>query len=126
MHKLTAILATLALAIGSASAAAAPRKHHARRGPSPAKLASAAWVRDCVHERTGPTDGLSVPIATRLCKAMSRIHDAIEACEQAVVDACVDQALPDGSTDCMDEALADEFAATCFVRPDAPVAKGGK
>lgn len=124
MHKLTAILASLALAT---SAVAAPRKHHARRAPSPAKLASAAWVRDCVHERTGPTDGLSVPIATRLCKAMSRIHDAIEACEQAVVDACVDQALPDGSTDCMDDALASEFAATCFVRPDAPVAaRGGK
>lgn len=124
MHKLTAILASLALAT---SAAAAPRKHHARRAPSPAKLASQQWVRDCVHERTGPTDGLELADATRLCRALSRIHDAIEACEEAIVNICVAQANPDGSTDCMDEALAAEFAATCFVRPDAPVGpKGGK
>ncbi len=119
MHKLTAILATLAL---SSSASAAPRKahhahhaHHARRAPSPAKIASQQWVRDCVHERTGPTGGLSVTVATRLCRALSRVHDAIEVCEQAVVDACVEQ---DGAASCEDDALAVESTATCYPQPD--------
>jgi hypothetical protein len=123
MHKITAILASLALV---APASAGPRRH-ARRAPSPAKLASQQWVRDCVHERTGPTDGLSVTVATRLCKAMSRIHDAIEACEQAVSDACVDQCTDTANgCDCTDDAIAAEFAL-CFPRQDAPVGgKGGK
>jgi len=128
MHKLAAILASLALA--STVAVAAPRKHHAaRRAPSPAKIAAQQWVRDCVHERTGPTDGLTVPVAQRLCRAMSRIHDAIEACEQAITDACVEQCTDTtNGCDCnTEDGLAAEFAATCFPKPDAPVvAKGGK
>ncbi len=119
---------TLALVLMLAATPAVAKPHHARKAPSPAKVAAASWVRDCVHERTGPTDGLTAPVATRLCKAMSRVHVAIEACEQAVVDACVEQCTDtEQGCDCMDDALAAEFAATCFVRPDAPVApKGGK
>lgn len=111
MRKIAAILATLALAT---SADAKPRRQH--KPPTAKALASAEWVRDCVHERDGDTDGLSVPTALKLCKAMRRVHDAIEACHLAVIDACLEQEEDRGK--CSDAALAAEFAATCFPKPD--------
>lgn len=38
---------------------------------------------------------------------------AIAACEQAIVDRCVENAKPDGSTDCMDSDLWSEFIEIC-------------
>lgn len=46
----------------------------------------------------------------KIAKAKARVTKAIEACEQAVVDACVAAAKPDGSTDCEDEFLKPAFA----------------
>lgn len=67
MHKLTAILATLALAT---SAAAAPRKH-----VSKAQAAKERLVLACVEERTGPDGGIEVEDAMRLCRGIAR-HQA--------------------------------------------------
>lgn len=95
-----------------------------------------SWMTTCIHERTGPTDGISVAEARKICRAEQPDHEvsaakaqlalaranakvakakakaakAIETCEQAVVDACVEAAKPDGSTDCEDEALKPAFA----------------
>lgn len=68
MHKLTAILATLAL---STTALAAPRRQNQSRKAAAKEHA----VLLCVDERTGPTDGLELEEAFRLCRAIAR-HDA--------------------------------------------------
>lgn len=127
MHRTALTLALLASLVGIADAKPrrAPRKQH-----------DSAWLTACIHDRTGPVGGVSKPEARKLCKAEQPDDDieaakaqlalakanakiakarakaakAIEACEQAVVDACVAAALPDGSTDCEDEALKPAFA----------------
>lgn len=94
------------------------------------------WVKDCITERTGPTGGIPVTEARKICraeepedeveaskrqlavarakaklaKAKAKLAKVIEACEQAVVDVCVETALPDGSTDCEDSALKAQFS----------------
>jgi hypothetical protein len=69
MHKLAAILATLALAT---SASAAPRKH-----PSKSQAARERFVLACVDERTGPAKdgGLELDEAEKLCRGIVR-HQA--------------------------------------------------
>jgi hypothetical protein len=120
------ILAALALSLVAGSASAAPhRKPHRQR--------DTAWVRTCIHERTGPEGGIPVAEARAIClaeqpddevsaakqqltiaranarvaKAKERAHRAIEACEQAIVDSCF-AALPDGK--CEDTDLTTAFA----------------
>jgi hypothetical protein len=127
-------IAALVLALTTTTAVAAPRhKAHKPRAES-------RWMRDCITERTGPTEGLTVSDARRICtaeqpedevsaakaalvlarmnakvaKAKARVAKAIEACEQAVVDRCVEFAKPDGSTDCEDAALRTEFNLACL------------
>lgn len=128
MHRLTAALALTASLVTIADAK--PRRH-ARRPHH-----DSAWMTTCIHERTGPTDGITVTEARRICKAeapddevsaaksqlalakanakvakaRAKAAKAIEACEQAVVDACVEAAQPDGSSDCEDNALKPAFA----------------
>lgn len=96
-------IAALALVLSlTATSFAAPRHKGA------AKAQREADLKACVHERTGPTGGITLAEATRLCRALAKAdaavakaHRAIAACEQAVTDACVEGAAPDGSTDCM-------------------------
>lgn len=132
MRNLSTLLAALALTT-SAAWAGPHRKPHARK-------ADTAWMRDCIHERTGPVGGVSFAEARAICtaeqpddevaaaklqlalarsnakvqKARARARKAIEACEQAVVDACVEAAKPDGSTGCEDAALRPQFNAVCL------------
>lgn len=131
------LFVVLALLIGAAPIASAGthRKPHARK-------TDGAWMRGCIHERTGPVGGVSLAEARAICgaelpddeveaakhalalaranarvaKAQAKARKAVEACEQAVVDACVEAALPDGSTDCMDEALRPQFNAVCLAQ----------
>lgn len=129
------LIASLALLLASTTADARPRKAHKPRPES-------KWMRDCIHERTGPTDGVTVTEARRICKAeqpddeleaakhalaaarakakvtkaQERARKALEACEQAVVDRCVEDADPDGSSSCEDDALATEFEVVCLGR----------
>lgn len=110
-----------------------------RRAARKARVES-KWIRDCITERTGPVGGVSVREARTICKAeqpedeveaakhtlavarlnakvakaKTRVAKAIEACEQAVVDRCVELANPDGSTDCEDAALKAEFSLACL------------
>jgi hypothetical protein len=133
-HALRHLIAscTLSAALLSAAHAAPHRKTHK-------STTGSKWMIDCVYERTGPVGGISKAEARKLCeaempddeierlssdlrkarraarmqKAIERARKAVLACEQAVVDVCVENANPDGSTDCMDEALehAGSFAA---------------
>lgn len=125
--------AALVLAI-TTTAHAAPR-HKAHRPRVESK-----WVRDCIAERTGPTEGITVAEARRICraeepedevsvarrgltlarlnakvaKAKAQVAKAIEACEQTVTDRCVELASPDGTTDCDTTAgLRAEFELVC-------------
>lgn len=132
-----AVLACLALATLTSIADSRPRR---------APRTDTAWVRNCIHERTGPTDGISVTEARQICraeqpddevsaakrelvlaranakvaKAKARARKAIEACEQAIVDRCVETANPDGSTNCMDSDLWPEFELVCSERGPRP------
>jgi len=134
MRNLIAALALL-LATTSAADAGSHRKPHARK-------TDGAWMRGCIHERTGPVGGVSLTEARAICgaelpddevaaakqalalaranarvaKAKAKVAKAVEACEQAVVDACVEAALPDGSTDCEDAALRPQFNAVCLAQ----------
>lgn len=94
MHRIAATLAlVVALATLHTSAVdAKPRKHSApqKQPDSPAVAKAKAQLK--------------------VARAVAKAAKAIEACEQAVVDACVESAKPDGSTDCEDEALKAEFA----------------
>jgi hypothetical protein len=108
-------------------------------------------MRDCIHERTGPTDGISVKEARTICKAEQpddelesakqaltiaklnakvtkageRARKALEACAQAVTDRCVESADPVTGTDCdVDAGLHVEFALVCLGQvPAKPAAK---
>jgi hypothetical protein len=100
-------ITTLALVLSLASTASASPRH---RGA--AKASREAALKVCVHERTGPTGGITVAEATKLCRLEAKVRAAqakakavIAACEQAVADLCVETAAPDGSTDCMAPAL---------------------
>lgn len=133
-------LAALALIASIAFPAVADAKPRARK-PHAAKR-DTQWMRDCIHERTGPVDGVSKSEARAICaaeqpddevaaaraqlslarlnakvaKAKARVAKAIEACEQAVVDRCVETAPPDGSKSCEDDALRAEFNLVCLAQ----------
>jgi hypothetical protein len=124
-------LAAIALVLASLANIADAKPRHARVAKR-----DTAWMRSCIHERTGPDGGIPVSEARAICKAeqpdddvaaaraqlslaranakivkaRARAAKAIEACEQAVVDACVAAAKPDGSTNCEDENLKPAFA----------------
>lgn len=130
------MLARLALVLSLLAPTVADAK------PRRAKVAKhdTAWMRSCIHERTGPDGGIPVGEARTIClaeqpedevsaartqlklarmnariaKAKARVAKAIESCEQAVVDRCIEFAKPDGSTDCMDDALRGEFNLACL------------
>ncbi|HKQ66011.1 MAG TPA: hypothetical protein VJZ73_13435 [Methylomirabilota bacterium] len=131
------LLASLALLLATSTADAKPRKAH-----KPA--AQSQWMRDCIHERTGPTDGVSPAEARRICtaeqpedeveatkaalvvarlnakvaKAKARAAKALDACAQAVTDRCVELADPTGGTDCnVDAGLRAEFELVCLGKP---------
>lgn len=121
-------LIALALLLTATSVDAKPRK-------LPHRMRDTAWMKSCITERTGPTDGVTVAEARRICraeqpedevsaakqqlavaraaskvaKAKERSHKAIEACEQAVVDSCVAAAPADGSVNCEDADLRTAF-----------------
>lgn len=133
-----ALIAT-ALALLTSTADSKPR-----RGRAP--HADTAWVRTCIHERTGPTDGVSATEARQICraeqpddevsvarqglalaranakvaKAKVRVVKAVRACEQAIVDRCVEGAAVDGSTNCMDSDLWPEFVELCAEQGKRP------
>lgn len=89
----------LALAAMTTLAHAAPRKSRA----------DSAWVKTCIHERTGPDGGIPVAEARRICRAEepSKLEKAMERtakraesrrtraakvqerCEVALYEACV-------------------------------------
>lgn len=123
-------LATLALVLSLASTAAAKPRHHV-----PHRAKQTAWMKACIHERTGPDGGIPVGEARTLClaeqpeddvdvakrqltearakakvvKARERVAQAIEACEQAIVDSCVATAPDDGTASCEDTDLRAAF-----------------
>lgn len=143
MRTMTAIALCLATLTSTVDAKPRARRPHATARDS-------KWVRECIHERTGPDGGISVAEARKACraeepedlvaaakseltlaranakvaKAKARVAKAIEACEQAIVDRCVATAAPDGSTDCMDSALWPEFQLVCGERGPRP--EGGQ
>lgn len=114
------------------------------RGRKP--RAEGSWMRTCIRERTGPVGGVPVAEAREICraeqpddevaaakaelslarsnakvmKAKARVEKAVRACEQAVVDRCVEGALPDGSTNCMDSDLWPEFVQLCAEQGKRP------
>lgn len=114
----------IALALIAPSLADASPRHRAARHAAPRP--DDAEVAACVHERTGPTGGISPHEAVQLCsriarskvrvaKAVLKARDAIELCEQAVVALC--EAEQDDHTEvCSDERLAPLFAA-CGIAP---------
>jgi len=53
--------------------------------------------------------------AAKVVKARAKVAAAVAACRQAVIDACVEGAAEDGSTDCLNTALVKELAA-CYPR----------
>lgn len=133
------LIASLALLLATSTAADAKPRRAKRQTDT-------AWVKACIRERTGPTGGISTTEARQICraeqpddevaaaksqlalaranakvaKAKARIAKAIEACEQAIVERCVETAQPDGSTDCMDSALWHEFELICGERGPRP------
>lgn len=130
-------LSALVLALATLTSIADAKPRHARKPRTDTR-----WMRDCIHERTGPVGGVSQREARTICtaeqpddevaaakaqlslarinakvaKAKARAAKAIEACEQAVVDRCVEAAKPDGSTDCQDETLRAEFNLVCLAQ----------
>ena len=138
MRTLSAFVA--ALLLSTTAAHGAPR----RKAHKP--HTESRWVRDCITERTGPTDGVTVTEARRICraeepddevgaakaalvlarlnakvaKAQERMRKAAAACEQAVTDRCVELADESGATDCDTTAgLRAEFELTCLGKPAA-------
>jgi len=93
-----------------------PAPKHAAH-PSPSPMPAATFIAECVHERTGPTGGISVAEARELCgaivrnsaiihAAVQRANAAIEACELAVSVACEDTTLRSvDSGECEDDVL---------------------
>lgn len=53
----------------------------------------------------------------KIARAVAKARKAIEACEQAIVDACIDGANEDGSTDCEDNALKAAFEVCHVAEP---------
>lgn len=137
MRTFALIATTLALLTSVADSK--PRR---RRAPH----ADTAWIRTCIHERTGPDGGVSRKEAREIClveqpddevsearsqlalarsnakvaKAKERVTKAVMACEQAIVDRCVEGARPDGSTNCMDSDLWPEFVELCAEQGKRP------
>lgn len=128
-------IAALVLALTTSAVNAAPR-HKAHKPRAESK-----WVRDCIAERTGPTEGITAAEARRICraeepedevsaakaaltlarlkariaKAKARVAKAIEACEEAVVVECENTTLrsTDGG-ECSDATLRPRFNAECL------------
>lgn len=136
MHKLTAILATLALT--ASTGIAAPRKHRAHSA-RPSEAATEAYIVACINERTGPTDGISAREAIKLCtgiakhqaridKLAERAAKAIEACEEEVGIACEDTTERDhDGGECSDDTLRAKHAFdVCTGHGPAWAAKEGK
>lgn len=124
----------LTIAILLASTVANARPHKTKR--------DSAWLTTCIQERTGPTGGVTKAQARAICaaeqpddevesahrqlvlarlnakvaKAKAHVRKAIEACEQAVVDRCVELAPPDGSVSCEDDTLRNEFHIACLTQ----------
>jgi hypothetical protein len=110
--------AILALMLTTSLAHAKPRRHGHKAKPTTA--AAERFITDCVIERTGPTDGITAKAALKLCtgivrhdakiaKSAERARKAVEACEQAIVDACVDAADGTETTTCEDDVLQAAF-----------------
>ncbi len=123
---------TFALLLASPLAIAAPRHHRAPRAAKANTAAQDQFVVTCINERTGPTGGIPVKDAIKLCqaivrnqskiaKAAARAAKAIEACEVAVVNACFDA----GEPSCEDAALRSSGAFdVCTGHGPAFVAQG--
>jgi hypothetical protein len=139
-----ALIAIALMLTASTSAIADAKPHRQAR-----KLrVESKWMRTCIAERTGPTGGVSKSEARAICKAeqpddeleaakqaltvarlnakvtkaQDRARKALEACEQAVTDRCVESAAPDGSTDCdTDAGLHAEYELVCLGK--APTGK---
>ncbi len=138
MRTLTSIIAAILLSTTAAHAAPRHKAHKPR--------IESAWMRDCIAERTGPTDGVSPVEARRIClaeqpedevsatkaalvlarlnakvaKAKARAAKALESCGQAVTDRCVELAESGGSRDCdIDSGLHAEYALVCLGDPTA-------
>jgi hypothetical protein len=138
MRTLAAIALSLAALAGTADAK--PRAHRSRKPAADTK-----WMRDCIHERTGPDGGVSKAEARKICKAeepedevesakaeltiargnakvrkaQERVQKALLACEQAVTDRCVDTAPSDGSKDCnTEQGLRAEYELVCLGRKE--------
>lgn len=114
----------IALALLAPSLADASPRHRSARHAAPRP--DDAEVSACVHERTGPTGGISPREAVTLCSKLSRARakvakavlkarDAIELCERAVVELC-EAEQGDHTEVCSDERLAPLFAA-CGIAP---------
>lgn len=94
MHKLTAILATLALSTSgfSGSVSAAPRKHNPRAKAD--RAATERFVLACVDERTGPDGGIDTDEAFKLCKGIVRHNAKIAKLAKRANDAKANGATP--------------------------------
>lgn len=143
MRTMSAI--SLALSLLASTADAKPRHH---RKPA----AQSKWMRDCIHERTGPDGGVSVTEARKICKAeqpddevelakselavakhhakiaklAQRAAKAIEACEEEVSIACEDTTERDhDGGECSDATLRAKHAFdVCTGHGPAFVAEG--
>lgn len=135
------LAATLAVASFASTSIAlakpAPKAHVQKRLKG---AAHTQWMRECIHERTGPDGGIPYAEAYHAClaeqpedevdiakrqlavakakskanKAAAKARKAIEQCHQAIVDACVEGAEPDGSTgNCEDDDLEQQFIRVC-------------
>lgn len=137
MRTLSALAAALLLSTTTAAHAAPRRKAHKPHAES-------NWMRDCITERTGPDGGIPVAEARRIClaeqpedevastkaalvmarlnakvaKAKARAAKALEACEQAVTDRCVELAESAPGRDCDTTAgLRAEYELVCLGTP---------
>lgn len=129
------MLKHIAIALALFTSTADARPHRRSR--------DSAWMKACIHERTGPVGGVSHAEARKICKseqpddevvaareqlklarmnakvakAKARVARAIDACAQAVTDRCVEFAKPDGSTDCnVDDGLRAEYELVCLAQ----------
>jgi hypothetical protein len=131
MRTITALAAALSLSFTVADA-----KPRARKPKT-----DTAWVKACIHERTGPDAGIPVGEARTIClaeqpeddieatkqaltlarlnakvaKAKARAAKALESCGQAITDRCVEYADPVKGADCdTDAGLHAEYELVCL------------